>query len=78
MADADQGGVWQAFAEQGVHGVFQAFVHGGAGFIEEDDGGLGEEGAADGEALLLAEREDAAPVGVFVEAGDQVRQLAAA
>lgn len=74
VADADDAGMWQFLAHELVHFLLARLVECRRRFIEEDPVGLDEEDAGKGEALLLAEREDAAPVVDIIEARDKVRQ----
>ena len=74
VADADDAGLRQLPAHELVHLLLARLVEGRRRFVEEDPVGLDEEDAGKGEALLLAEREDAAPVVDIIEARDKVRQ----
>ena len=76
VADAYQDRIWQGLAQKPVHGVFEPFVHGRAGFVQKQHLLMPPQGAADGETLLFAQRQNAAPVGGFVEPGAKVAQLA--
>lgn len=74
VADADQQGVGQLAAQQGVERLFQAFVHRRAGFVEEGHRRAVVEQAGEGQALLFTQGQDAAPVAGFVQAACQVWQ----
>ncbi|MCY1517971.1 hypothetical protein D9M68_526750 [compost metagenome] len=75
VADADQHGVAHFVAQQRVEGVLQTFVHGRGGFVEEDDLRPIEQDPGEGQALLLADGEDARPVGADVQAVHQVGEV---
>ena len=77
MADADQHRLRQLVAQQLIHRVFQPFVHRRTGFVEENNFRTVEQHAADRQTLLLAERQDAAPVGFLIKSRQQMAELAA-
>ena len=54
--------------------MLQALVHGRGGFIEKDDGGPVEQHARKGQALLLANRQDAGPILVDIQLVGQMGQ----
>src|SRR6185295_11603228 len=74
MADADDAGLRQALADQAVEIAFAGLVEGRGGLVEEDEVRAMQEGARDGDALLLAAGEQGLPVLAAVELIDQARK----
>jgi len=77
VGDDDGGAVGAEFGERGLNEVLGFHIDSGGGFIEQQDGGVFEEGAGEGEALALAAaQEDAAltdfGVETFGNAADEV------
>ena len=60
MRDRDGGATSGGGVQSGLHDLFGFRVQGRGGFVEEEDFGVAQEGAGDGDALLLAAREHAA------------------
>ena len=76
MADGDQCRAWQGFAQQPIHRVLQSFVHSGTGFVQEHCSRTVQQHAADRQSLLLAKGQDPRPIIFFIEAGDQMPEMA--
>ena len=72
VANADDAGMRQFPAHELVHLLLARLVEGRGRLIEEDPVRLDEKNAGKGKALLLTEREDAAPVVDVVEARDEI------
>ena len=66
VADADDDALRQFVLQSAVEQGFGRFVQGGGGFIEQDDFGLREQGADEGDALQFARGEFVLPVIRFV------------
>ena len=54
MGDDDTGAVFHEASEGVLDEFFRLGVEGGGGFVEDEDGGVFEDGAGDGDALALA------------------------
>ena len=76
VADADDDALRQFAFQSAVEQGFGRFVQSGGGFVEQDDFGLGEQGADEGDALQLARREFVLPVVGFIQFVHQVVQAA--
>ena len=55
VADADQDGVGQRFAQQVIHRVFEPLVHRRAGFVEKHDLRAIQQNTGNSQALLFSE-----------------------
>ena len=76
MGDEDGGAALHGFAEAGEDLLFGVGVYAGQGVVEDQDGGIAEDGAGDGGALLLAAGEsDAALADDGAEAGRELEDL---
>ena len=76
MGDEDRGAALHGFAEAGEDLLFGVGVYAGQGVVEDQDGGIAEDGAGDGGALLLAAGEgDAALADDGAEAAGELEDL---
>ena len=66
VADADDDTVGQFLLQCAVEHGFGRFVQSGGGFVEQDDFGLREQGADEGDALQFARGEFVLPVIGFI------------
>jgi len=66
MGDADDGAIFGEVVDGFLDFGFGLGVEGGGGFVEDEDGGVADEGAGDGDALALSAREAEA---TFAERG---------
>lgn len=66
VADADDDAVGQFLFQCAVEQGLGRFVQSGGGFVEQDDFGLGKQGADEGDALQFARGEFVLPVVGFI------------
>lgn len=67
VADADDDALRQFAFQSAVEQGLGRFVQGGSGFVKQDDFGLREQGADEGDALQFARGEFVLPVVGFVQ-----------
>ena len=76
VSDADDDALRQFAFQSAVKHGFGRFVQSGGGFVEQDDFGLREQGADEGDALQFARGEFVLPVVGFIQFVHQVVQAA--
>lgn len=75
MSDADEAGLRQGLVQELIQGFFPRLVEGAGGLVEEHPVRPDDENPGEGDPLLLAQRENPAPIVDVVKTGNERRQI---